>query len=130
MCRYISVYIYMCVSYLILRCVVTCLRLRGCVCMHQMVSSIYLFAGEYASMRECRDTTSCPTCEERFPSCQGLPDGFRPYPGKLLSPLFVKCQAERTMAVIRCVEGLFDPISLKCGATLEQGEFGSVRACV
>ncbi|KAK7471462.1 hypothetical protein BaRGS_00035898 [Batillaria attramentaria] len=61
-----------------------------------------------------------PKAPYRFPSCEGLPDGFRPYPGKMFTPLFVKCNTERTLAVVRCVNSLFDPVTRKCGQTLTQ----------
>ncbi|XP_076453497.1 uncharacterized protein LOC143288755 [Babylonia areolata] len=77
---------------------------------------------DYASLRKCPDhqKAGCPACEKRYPSCGGQPDGDRPYPGRLLSPWFVKCRAERTMAIVRCVRSVFDPVTNTCGRSLDQ----------
>ncbi|XP_076435324.1 uncharacterized protein LOC143275235 [Babylonia areolata] len=80
---------------------------------------------EYASLQQCRvsgrpQPTACPVCEERLPSCVGLPDGNRVYPGRLFSPWFVRCDTGRTMAIVRCVNAFFDPLTNKCRASLEE----------
>lgn len=88
------------------------------------IVSLFLFVGEYASMQACQDKTrpSCAPCKERFPSCRGIPNGNWPYPGQLLTSLFVKCDTERTMAVVKCMNSYFHPLTRQCGAQLNESK--------
>ncbi|KAL8595975.1 hypothetical protein ACOMHN_018287 [Nucella lapillus] len=80
------------------------------------------FPCEYAALRKCpaKSQSGCAPCEERYPNCRGQSDGHRPFPTRLLTPWFIKCHRQRTMAVVRCVNSLFDPVSNQCGRNYDQ----------
>ncbi|KAH9514773.1 hypothetical protein Btru_023610 [Bulinus truncatus] len=69
----------------------------------------------------CPDKTDhmCAPCEKRYPSCIGNPDGFVPYPGRMFTPDFIKCDEGRTIAILKCVQSVFDPDTKTCGLKLE-----------
>ncbi|XP_069104084.1 LOW QUALITY PROTEIN: uncharacterized protein [Argopecten irradians] len=56
---------------------------------------------------------NCQPCEERIPSCAGLPDGNNPYPGRPMTKFFIVCLQERTVSIEKC-ERLFDPGTSAC----------------
>ncbi|XP_055868910.1 uncharacterized protein LOC106072196 isoform X2 [Biomphalaria glabrata] len=70
----------------------------------------------------CPDKTDhiCAPCEKRYPSCIDKPDGFVPYPGRLFTRDFVRCDSGRTLAILKCVQSVFDPNTRSCGLKLDQ----------
>lgn len=62
-------------------------------------------------------------CIERSPSCIGLPTGNNTFPGRELSPFYITCVQERTLAVGICRYGVYDPTLRRCTADLDPSEF-------
>ncbi|KAL5005503.1 hypothetical protein ScPMuIL_018959 [Solemya velum] len=69
---------------------------------------------EYMKNAECADPTNCPPCEQRFPSCMGLPDGNNTFPVAGREQLYLVCRDGRTMAVESCPSGTFDVVQRMC----------------
>ncbi|CAL1546271.1 unnamed protein product [Lymnaea stagnalis] len=63
--------------------------------------------------------TTCIPCEKRYPSCIGNPNGFAPYPGRLFTPDFIRCDEGRTLTILKCVQSVFDPDARSCGLKLD-----------
>ncbi|XP_059169508.1 uncharacterized protein LOC131951187 [Physella acuta] len=62
---------------------------------------------------------TCVPCEKRYPSCIGSPNGLVAYPGRLFTPDFVRCDEGRTLAILKCVQSMFDPDARTCGLKLD-----------
>lgn len=75
---------------------------------------IYFVKGEYLQNRCDAADTACTPCEDRMPSCVGLPDGDNMYPGKPMSELYVNCSMDRTISMKKCQRGLFDQSTKQC----------------
>lgn len=65
---------------------------------------------------------NCKRCEDRLPSCVGLPDGNNTFPGQELTPRYVTCMNNRTIKVNQCVRGYFNPSRLACMNRLRPGK--------
>lgn len=51
----------------------------------------------------------------------GSPNGLVAYPGRLFTPDFVRCDEGRTIAILKCVQSMFDPDARTCGLKLDTG---------
>ncbi|KAL4228860.1 hypothetical protein ACF0H5_011900 [Mactra antiquata] len=61
---------------------------------------------------------TCESCQERLPSCVGLPDGINAIQGQGWSRDYVTCSNERTLSKHQCPTGHFDASSRSCSNTL------------
>ena len=78
------------------------------ICLH--------IAGDYEQYKcNPRDPT-CSPCEQRMPSCSGLPDGKNAYPNTVISHEYIVCEKGRTVEVGGCLAGYFDPLERDCVA--------------
>ncbi|XP_052252891.1 uncharacterized protein LOC127859481 isoform X4 [Dreissena polymorpha] len=76
---------------------------------------------EYSQNQCNHGNTSCAPCQDRLPSCVGLPDGAQPFPSKLWSAQYVVCYKERTTELKQCPNnGFFNPTSKKCDNTVQR----------
>ena len=70
--------------------------------------------GEY-DQNLCNETDpTCVKCSLRYPSCVGLADGNQTFPERVGKPDYITCFSNRTVAISKCVDGYFDPVSKKC----------------
>ncbi|ESO96183.1 hypothetical protein LOTGIDRAFT_231869 [Lottia gigantea] len=82
---------------------------------------------EYAQNRRCPPGAStCQPCEQRIPSCVGVPNKEQPYPGRPPSPLFVVCDSGRTSAVMQCLKNIFNPTERRCGGSISNANVASI----
>lgn len=80
-------------------------------------------SGEYAT-NQCKfGDSSCVPCQDKLPSCKGLPDGINPVPGKLWTDLYIQCLKNRTLVVEHCKVGIFDPTVKKCIENVDPSEY-------
>ena len=65
----------------------------------------------------------CLKCEARLPSCVGKTAGNHTFPGRELSPYYVVCLQDRTLAVRSCDNGYFDGTTQQCALSLTPGVY-------
>ncbi|KAI8787544.1 neurogenic locus notch protein 1 [Biomphalaria glabrata] len=66
-------------------------------------------------------TSHCQPCNDRFPSCAGLSDGFHEHPLRLWTPYYIECDTQRTInARLMCPSapvggaGIYSPVKKTC----------------
>lgn len=57
---------------------------------------------------------SCIPCPIRLPSCIGLPDGLNPISGNFWSLKYLRCFLNRTIDILKCPDGYFNPYLRTC----------------
>lgn len=70
--------------------------------------------GDYLKNLCTSGDPACVPCTSRLPSCDGLPDGNQPYPGREWQADYVNCYKNRTVSVQRCSRGFFHPQQKHC----------------
>lgn len=82
-----------------------------------------VISGEYYQTRCRRGDPTCTPCEERLPSCIGLPDGANAFPNRPNSEYYVKCFQNRTVAVEVCQVSLFDEATRACSNNIDPSKY-------
>lgn len=75
------------------------------------------FAGQYSQYRvTCSPSDPfCVPCQDKLPSCVGLPDGDHPFPSRLWKPDYITCYQNRTiLPTKKCPKGYFHPLYENC----------------
>lgn len=65
------------------------------------------------------DPLNCVPCDQRLPSCYGVPDGNQPFPGE--PNKYIVCLSDRTIRTESCELGQFDPIRAACSVKFDPG---------
>ncbi|XP_071165551.1 uncharacterized protein [Mytilus edulis] len=74
-------------------------------------------ACDYEQNLICRDPTNCIPCDQRFPSCYGMPDGNHPFPNQ--PNKYIVCLSDRTLRTETCKLGQFDPLTGSCSVKFD-----------
>lgn len=79
---------------------------------------LFCISGEY-DVNKCIKSIQCIPCRERFPSCNGKPDGLNAWEGKEWTPTYTVCKNERVLYTDECKgikdkPEIFDPHKKKC----------------
>ena len=102
------------------------------MCTHLLIVRITCFplfdSGEYFQTRCRKGDPSCTPCEERLPSCIGLPEGANAFPNRRNSEFYVKCLQNRTVAVEVCQVSLFDETTRACSNNIDTSKCVSENA--
>ena len=81
-----------------------------------------IISGQYYQTRCRKGDPQCTPCEERLPSCIGMPDGANGFPSRRNSEYYVKCFMNRTVAVEVCQVSLFDEATRACSNKINPGK--------
>lgn len=80
-----------------------------------------LFSGEYKQNLCLLSDPNCQPCPTRFPSCLGLSDGKFPHPSHLWGRDYIMCFHNRTIEVVSCDNGYFNPRTRRCSSYVDPG---------
>ncbi|KAK3095139.1 hypothetical protein FSP39_010723 [Pinctada imbricata] len=64
-------------------------------------------------------STDCTPCEDRLPSCIGLPDDNNRFPGRPVSEYYIKCFRNRTVSVEACQVSKYDRTTRECSSRID-----------
>lgn len=79
------------------------------------------FSGEYKQNLCLSSDPNCQPCPTRFPSCLGLSDGKFAHPSHLWGQDYIMCFHNRTIEVVSCDNGYFNPRTRRCSSYIDPG---------
>ena len=80
-----------------------------------------MLSGDYYKNRcSTPGDPNCEACEKRLPSCHGFPNGNHPFPEKPNS--YITCYQNRTINIMTCEKGLYDPGQGICVEKFDPGK--------
>lgn len=78
-------------------------------------------AGEYKQNLCSSSDMNCKPCPIRLPSCLGLNNGNYPHPSHLWGQDYIMCFHNRTIEVLNCRDGYFNPRTRRCTSFVDPG---------